>query len=277
VPNVVGKPVDQATSELEALEFEVRTVPETSTEPPNQVIRQDPPATSDADEGSTVTLTFSSGPETEQVPNVVGATLDEASRTLTEAGFLPNPVPVESDDVEEGRIVSQTPAAGEQLAKNSQVTIEVSSGAGTVPVPDVAGQSEGTARSNLQQDGFTNIQSRQEASSSVPAGNVIRTDPGAGSAARANDPITLVVSSGAERVTVPPVQGLSEQNARSALEGVGLQVRVEQQTVQNQAQDGIVITQSPSGNSQASPGDTVTIFVGRFQGGGGPTTTESDG
>ena len=80
----------------------------------------------------------------------------------------------------------------------------------------------------------------------------------------------MIVSSGAERVTVPQVQGLSEQNARSALEGAGLDVKVETQTVQNQNQDGIVITQSPSGNAQVSRGDTVTIFVGKFQGGGGP-------
>ena len=82
----------------------------------------------------------------------------------------------------------------------------------------------------------------------------------------------MIVSSGAEQVTVPQVQGLSEQNARSALEGAGLDVKVETQTVQNQGQDGIVITQSPSGNAQVSRGDTVTIFVGKFQGGGGPTT-----
>ena len=64
------------------------------------------------------------------MPDVVGATLDEASRTLTDAGFLPNPVPVESNDVEEGVVVSQTPGANEMLAKGQQVTIEVSSGSG---------------------------------------------------------------------------------------------------------------------------------------------------
>jgi beta-lactam-binding protein with PASTA domain/predicted Ser/Thr protein kinase len=276
VPNVVGKPVDQATAELEALGLEVETASESSEQPANQVIKQDPPATTEVDEGSTVTLTFSSGPEAVAVPDVVGMPADEASRILTEHGFLPNQVPVESDEVEEGLVVSQTPGAGEMLAVNNQVTIEVSSGAGTVPVPDVTNQSEATARSTLQGQGFTNIQTRPEASADIAAGNVIRTDPAAGTAARRGDPVTLVVSSGAERVTVPPVHGLSEQNARSALEGAGLEVRVENQTVQNQAQDGIVITQSPSGNSQVNRGDTVTIFIGDFQGGGGggtPTTT----
>jgi eukaryotic-like serine/threonine-protein kinase len=278
LPNVVGKPVDQATAELEALDLEVETASESSEQPANQVIRQDPPATTEVDEGSTVTLTFSSGPEAVAVPDVVGMPADEASRILTEHGFLPNQVPVESNDVEEGLVVAQTPGAGEMLAVNNQVTIEVSSGSGTVPVPDVTNQSEATARSTLQRAGFTNIQSRQEASADVANGNVIRTDPAANAQARPGDPITLIVSTGAERVTVPPVQGLSEQNARSALEGAGLAVQVENQTVQNQNQDGIVITQSPSGNSQVNRGDTVTIFVGDFQGGGGgggtPTTID---
>jgi serine/threonine-protein kinase len=273
VPNVVGQPLDQATATLQQLGLQVETASENSERPANEVIKQDPPPTTEVDEGSTVTLTFSSGPEAVPVPDVVGFTLDEASRTLTDAGFLPNPVPVESNEVEEGLVVSQTPGANEMLAKGQQVTIEVSSGSGLIVIPDVTNQSEGTARGNLQRAGFTNIQSRQEASADVAAGNVIRTDPGANAEAAPGDQITMIVSSGAERVTVPQVQGLSEQNARSALEGAGLQVQVETQTVQNQNQDGIVITQSPSGNTQVSRGDTVTIFIGKFQGGGLPPTT----
>ena len=271
VPNVVGQPVDVATATLEQAGFDVETATENSDRPANEVIRQDPPATTEADEGSTVTLTFSSGPEAVPVPDVVGETQADATRILTEAEFVPNPVPVESDDVEEGRVVSQTPAANENLAKGSQVTIEVSSGSGRIVIPDVAGQSAGTARGNLQRAGFTNIAERQQSSADVPAGNVIGTDPGANAEAAPGDQITLIVSSGAERVTVPSVQGLSEQNARSAIEGAGLTPRVETQTVPNQNQDGVVITQSPSANQQANRGDTVTIFVGDFQG-GSPTT-----
>ena len=271
VPNVVGQPVDVATATLEQAGFDVETASENSDRPANEVIRQDPAATTEADEGSTVTLTFSSGPEAVPVPDVVGETQADATRILTEAEFVPNPVPVESDDVEEGRVVSQTPAANENLAKGSQVTIEVSAGSGRIVIPDVAGQSAGTARGNLQRAGFTNIQERQQSSAEVAAGNVIGTDPGANAEAAPGDQITLIVSSGAERVTVPSVQGLSEQNARSAIEGAGLTPRVETQTVPNQNQDGVVITQSPSANQQANRGDTVTIFVGDFQG-GSPTT-----
>jgi eukaryotic-like serine/threonine-protein kinase len=274
VPNVVGKPVDQATAELEQLEFEVTTSAEASaTVPPDQVISQDPPATTEADKGSKVTLTVSSGPEPVEVPNVVGQTQTDASRTLTEAGFLVNAVPVEDDEAEEGTVISQDPPAGQQIAKGSQVTINVSSGSALIAVTDVTNQSENTARSNLQRAGFTNIQSRTEASGDVAAGNVIRTDPAAGTEIRAGDAITLIVSSGAEQVQVPPVTGLTEQNARTALENAGLEVNVQSQPVQNENQDGIVVQSSPTPGTQVARGSTVTLFVGKFQ--GGPPTTDN--
>jgi eukaryotic-like serine/threonine-protein kinase len=272
VPNVVGKPVDQAKAELEQLDFEVTTSSENSQEPANQVISQDPPATTKADKGSRVKLTFSAGPEPVEVPNVVGQSQTDASRALTEAGFLVNAVPVEDPQVDEGLVISQDPPAGQQVAKGSQITINVSSGAGLVGVPDVSNQSEGTARSNLQRAGFTNIQSRQQASGDVAAGNVIATDPPAGTEIRPTDTVTLIVSSGAERTTVPQLQGLSEQNARTALQNAGLEGDFQPQPVQNQNQDGVVISTSPSQGQQVDRGSTVTVFIGDFQ--GGPTSTQ---
>jgi serine/threonine-protein kinase len=265
VPTVVGQPVDQAKAALEQAGFEVTTAGQTSQQPANQVIEQDPAAGAKVDEGATITLTFSTGPEMVAVPDVVGKTQAEANTLLTQAGFVVNAVPVENDDVEEGRVVTQNPAANAQAGKGSQVTIEVSSGSTTKPVPNVANQDEATARGTLQQAGFNNVQTRQEASDSVPSGTVIRTEPAANSAAKPSDPITLVVSSGAQKITVPRVEGLNEQNARSAIEGVGLKVHVQDQQVTNANQDGIVLTQSPSAQSSAEAGDTVTIYVGRFR------------
>ncbi|HET6951082.1 MAG TPA: Stk1 family PASTA domain-containing Ser/Thr kinase [Acidimicrobiales bacterium] len=265
VPTVVGKTVEEATATLQQAGFEVTTTPEASTQPANTVIRQDPEAAEKVDRGSTIKLTISSGPELVLVPDVLGKTQPEASKLLTDAGFVVNAVPVENDDVEEGRVVSQNPPGNTQAGKGSQVQIDVSSGSQTKKVPNVSNQDEATARDILAGAGFTNIQTRQEASDSVPAGTVIRTEPAPNTDAKPTDTITLVISSGADRVIVPPVQNLSEQNARSALEGVGLKVSVQEQRVTNPAQDGIVLTQSPSAGASADAGDTVTIYIGKFQ------------
>ena len=275
VPGVVQQDVTAATQALEGEGFKVATEFVADDAPANQVIAQDPEAGAEADEGSTVNLTVSSGPEPVAVPDVVGKPQAEANQILTAAGFVVNVVPAESNDVPEGNVISQDPAANAEAAPNSQVTITVSSGSGRVPVPDVAGQTEATARANLNAAGFTTINSQPEASNDAPAGTVIRVDPAPGTEVPPDQAITLVVSAGREKVSVPRVEGLSEDNARRLIESAGLSVEVSDQEVQNQDQDGTVLTQSPAPNAQVELGSTVNIVVGRYfpplpgEGGGG--------
>jgi eukaryotic-like serine/threonine-protein kinase len=265
VPGVVGQEVTAATQALEAEGFTVATEFVNDPAPPNQVIAQDPEAAAEADEGSTVTLTVSQGPEPVTVPDVVGRTQTEANQILTQAGFVVNVVPEENGDVPEDEVISQDPAANTQAAPNATITIRVSSGSGTIPIPDVAGQTEATARANLNSAGFTSITVQNEQNDDVPVGTVIRVDPAPGTEVAPNQAITLVLSAGREQVTVPSVEGLNEQNARNQLEAAGLSVTVSQQDVSNPGQDGRVLSQSPTANQRVNRGDTVNIVVGRLQ------------
>ena len=273
VPGVVNLDVTAATAALEAEGFEVKTeFTNDPNAPANQVIAQDPAAGEEADEGSTVTLTVSQGPEPVTVPDVTGKSQTEASQILSQAGFVVNAVPEENDEVEEGLVISQDPPANEEVPRGSQITIKVSSGAGTVPIPDVTGQTEADAIANLNAAGFTNVTSQSEASADQPAGTVIRMDPPPGGEAQRTQPITIVVSSGAEKVTVPQVVGLDENNARSQLDGAGLKVKVTEQDVVDPGQDGQVISQSPAAGQQVDRDSEVTIVVARaidLPGGGG--------
>jgi hypothetical protein len=83
VPNVVGQPVAAAEKALTDEGFEVRKAYENSDQPVDQVIRQDPGAGEEAEEGSTVTITLSQGVEQVEVPDVTGKTVVLAS----EQGF----------------------------------------------------------------------------------------------------------------------------------------------------------------------------------------------
>jgi eukaryotic-like serine/threonine-protein kinase len=176
-----------------------------------------------------------------------------------------NVVPEENDDVPEDAVISQDPAGNAQAEPNATITIRVSSGSGLIPIPEVAGQTEATARANLNSAGFTSISVQNEQNDDVPAGTVIRVDPAPGTEVPANQAITLVLSAGREQVTVPPVEGLNEQNARSQLEAAGLSVSVSEQDVSNPGQDGRVLSQSPAANQRVNRGDTVNIVVGRLQ------------
>jgi serine/threonine protein kinase len=259
VPDVVGSTIEEATVLLRGEGFEVDENPQESDEPVGQVLQQDPGAGSQADESSTVTLTISAGRETVPVPDVVGMTQEEADRALTDQGFVVVPEQAESDRPE-GQVFEQNPAANAQAARNSTVTIRVSSGPGTVPLPDVTNQTESEARSAL--NGFQ-IQTSQEASNEVEEGRVIRTDPGANSQVAPGSPVTLVLSSGAEQVPVPQVQGLTEENARAQLQGFDVQV-TEQRTF-DPNQDSIVASQNPPPGTQVEPDATISLVVYRFQ------------
>jgi serine/threonine-protein kinase len=138
--------------------------------------------------------------------------------------------------------------------------VVVSSGGPTVTVPDVDGQPEAAAANRLGQALFQ-VRTTEEASDSVSAGNVIRTEPGAGAEAPEGSTVTIVVSTGPARVTVPDVVGNTQSTAEQAISAEGLSVSV-QKIASSPAAKGLVSGQSPGGGSSVSPGSTVTIQVG---------------
>src|SRR5205085_270613 len=91
----------------------------------------DPAAGTSVDEGSTVTLVVSSGPEQVTVPDVVGMTQAQATSTLQGAGFhVVSQDQLTTHAAENGHVLSQTPNAGTKADKGSTVTITVGRTAG---------------------------------------------------------------------------------------------------------------------------------------------------
>jgi len=126
VPPVVGKPIEQASSELQGRDFAVKRRDVDSNEPAGTVIAQDPPANTLADKGSTVTLTVSKGPKTKAVPAVEGLAREEAIAALEDAGFQVNVTEQEVDDENlENLVLSQDPPAGTRAKPGSKVAIVV--------------------------------------------------------------------------------------------------------------------------------------------------------
>ncbi len=78
----------------------------------------------------------------------------------------------------------------------------------------------------------------------------------------AGSTISIVVSKGPERVTVPDVTGKSEAEATTELENLGLTVTV---NFQISPDEGFVLTQDPLPGAEAKKGDNVTIWVGKAQ------------
>lgn len=126
LPDVTGTSVEDATTQLEGAGLKVKIATErvNSEFDKGQVARQTPDAGGRAATGDTVTLTLSKGPEMVEVPDVVGDSVDDAKKALTDAGF----------QVEEDRgllglfgdtVKKQSVNAGDTAPKGSTITIQI--------------------------------------------------------------------------------------------------------------------------------------------------------
>jgi eukaryotic-like serine/threonine-protein kinase len=272
VPAVVDQPLSQAQALLERKGFEVSTIPVENCAQKDTVTEQDPAAGSEADEGSEVALTISLGLSV-KVPPVRGLDVKEATKKLEDEDLLVDTRQQSSGDVAAGKVIDTDPAAGEEVDCRSAVTLLVSKGVNLVSVPDVVGQDEAVARSQLED--LHLIVDVDTKDSDEPEGTVIGQSPGPGSQLERDERVTIVVSTGAGSVIVPDVVGQSEEAARARLGGVGLSVDLIEQETEDRGDDGRVLEQAPAPGSRVHSGDQVTIVVGVFTEPEPTTTTSS--
>ncbi len=141
VPDVRNKKVDAAQDALTQKGFQVEVANQTNESvPPDTVFDQDPKPGGQAPKGSKVTIVVSTGPQQAPVPNVVGRDQSEAANILGQSGFTTSVQSQSSESVAQGKVIRTDPAAPTPLAKGSNVTLVVSSGAPatTTSVPSVS-------------------------------------------------------------------------------------------------------------------------------------------
>ena len=244
------------------------------TFPEGTITRTEPLAGTVVQRGQAVTVFYIPVKTPFALDNLAGKTQQEAVDYLNTQGLVLNATIVTEDnpDVEAGRVIRTDPPFGTMVKQGDVITLVISAGANQVAVPPVTGLSEADARSTLETAGFT-VSVSQEASATVAAGTAIRTDPAVAALVAKASPVTLYVSSGPAPVKVPPVEGLTEAQARAKLESVGLVADVSYQAVPiGDAKDGKVITQSISSGTDVAPGSVVKLKVGKAP---APTTTTS--
>src|SRR5688500_13085932 len=129
------------------------------------------------------------------VPDLTGRSEADAQRELRAVGLAllevteqPHP------EVSAGRVIAQTPLAGQQLRSGAGVRVAISGGRPRALVPDVVGFMAERAQTMLTRSGFTFSIVNEE--SGLAAGRVVRTDPRPGEQRELPATVTLVVSSG---------------------------------------------------------------------------------
>lgn len=127
-------------------------------------------------------------------------------------------------------------------------------------VPSVVGQTYADANAALAEADLDAVR-RDEASDTVAEGSVIRTVPAAGTGVTVGQEVTVYVSTGAETTAVPPLEGLSETDARAAIEAAGLQVgQITSRSVPGKA-EGTVISSTPAAEENVIVGSPVDLVT----------------
>ncbi|HEY3191629.1 MAG TPA: Stk1 family PASTA domain-containing Ser/Thr kinase [Solirubrobacterales bacterium] len=262
VPDVIGQNVDQASRVLDDKGFDVAIKAVPSAAPRNQVVEQDPIPTDrgggKAEEGSTITLSVSSGPAIVAVPQVANLNEADATKRLESVGFKVSVMQQFSKSVPRGLAIGTEPAAGTQLSTAQTVTLLISRGANTVTVPDVVGLDDQAALAALSNAGLSGTEVQRD--STEPQGKVVSQSPAAGKRVARGSQVTIFASTGA--ITVPDVTGQARKAAVTALKKAGFTVAVTEENTTDPAQVGRVISEFPPGGSRGQRGDTVTISVG---------------
>jgi serine/threonine-protein kinase len=197
------------------------------------------------------------GGKTYSVPLVNNQTVAVAKQEIT-ANHLRYALTYQpSSAVAKGLVISSNPPQGNNVAANTLVTLDVSTGAAQVAVPSVVGQQQTNAQNELQSKGFQ-VSVKPDPTSTQPSGTVISQSPSGGTAAPGST-VTITVSGGA--VPVPSVIGDSQQTANNILTTAGFAVSVQQGSGPAQYANGTVFSQQPAASATEPKGATITIFV----------------
>ena len=191
------------------------------------------------------------------IPEVVGLSQPEATDALAAKDFAAQAVEVKSDDPQ-GTVLSSDPEQGHRAEEGSTVTLSVA-----VPriVPAIVGATSDDAAQALEAEGFTAVTYTEEKSNEA-AGTVLAVSPEAGTEAKSGDAITVTV---AVPYTVPDVEGMSEADAKAALQAEGYEVTSEWYTTED-IEEGTAVSTDPAAGSELNSGSEVTLYVAHSRG-----------
>lgn len=208
VPNLVGKQYTTVTADTSITKTWtiVKGSEQYDSSASGTIIKQDPGADTSVKKNTRITVTVSKGPRTVTVPKEAGKTKDDAYTDLYNLGFTPSAQPKNDDSVASGTVISTDPQPGTTAQYGSTVTIYYSIGPAVVMKAVPSGLvgtkfESGAVTNTLQGAGFKLGSVSYQWDNNVGTGKIISTTPNAGTQAKQDTAVNIVVSSGQEYTT----------------------------------------------------------------------------
>jgi serine/threonine-protein kinase len=210
VPDVTGESKDDAIKALNDAGLTVRTYFHYDDSVPKDVVMgQLPEAGTEVPISTAVGILISAGPSqpqptpptpsTVKVPDVTGMSEADANEALKDAGLAGESVPVFSDDVPEGDVVSQYPTAGTEVLLGSDVAIAISQGpeqGDTVEVPDVSEMTGADAKAAIEAAGLEAMMFTTPTPDGKKDDTVLGQLPPAGTTVPEGSPVVVLTANG---------------------------------------------------------------------------------
>ena len=197
-----------------------------------------------------------------EIPNVIGKTVEDATKELSKSKIEFKTVEAANKDIEIGKIISQEPPAG-KAAKGTIVQLIVSKGPETTELPDFKGKNIEDVRKTAQTMGLI-LNEIQETSDKFAENTVISQDITAGTMIKAGDKLTLKISKGYEKVRVPTVIGMDEGTAKATLANASLKSNIVYESDETK-ENGKVLSQGIEQNKEVKAGTIVEIKVNKIE------------
>ncbi|MEV8532210.1 Stk1 family PASTA domain-containing Ser/Thr kinase [Streptomyces sp. NPDC051211] len=271
VPKLVGATFESAVSSGDNIGLKVVKEAEEpcETQPKGMVCSQSPEPGTRLEEGSEIKVKVSTGAPKVPLIDVLKVPADAAEKQLRDKGFVVERKTEESE-LTPGTVIKQSPVSGTPVEKGSTVVLTVAKEPSKVIVPDLKGMTTAEARKALQENKLR-FGSTTEVESPEKAKTVVRQSEDPGSEVDPNTVVNVEIAKAAEKVTVPPLAGLTVAEAKALLAGKGL---VFGQVLSGPSDDNARVTfTQPRAGEQVDPNTAVNVVTmggdGGQQDGGG--------
>lgn len=216
--------------------------------------------------GITLGVLNSGKPKDILLPNFTNLTLDEAKAKAEEVKLNLNVLEEKYDvQIEEGKIISQDPKYQPNFTvkEGSTVNVVVSKGQEIVKVTKLVGKTKDEARKELKDLGLE-MEIEEVNSDDVEPGIVIEQDKQEGEEVLAGTKIKLKVSLGIEKVEVPDLTGLSEDEAKAKITEAKLKwIRTDK--IKDSSKGTGVVEQNISPKSMVDKNTEISITINEYQ------------
>jgi len=196
-----------------------------------------------------------------KVPNLAGQSLDDANRSVAQAGLVLKVDQRKADPkVPADHVISQDPEAGVVLRRQRAIRVRVSDGTRDPVVPAVVGEAERTADISLAQEGVDVASRVMIRTARYPAGVIIAQDPPVkGRGAK----LSLLVNQGEgdETYVMPDVVGTPSGRVIDILRRHGLRVTIGAEPSFPGLPSGVVVKQTPQAGATIADGGAVVLEV----------------